>query len=121
MPNVTLTFAGLLIALGIAAYVLTGQTSVTAMIPSFFGIGLGLAGLAARREAWRKHAMHAAAAIALLGLIGAGMRAIPALFAEGAMRGATLAQLCMVVLMLVFLWLAVRSFIDARRTTGDPG
>ena len=116
MATTTIYFGAALVVLGLLAYFLTGQTSFTAMIPSFFGIALCVVGQVARNEKLRKHAMHAAAFLALLGLGGAGARAIPALLSGEALRGATIAQLVMVVLMLVFLVLCIRSFIEARRS-----
>jgi hypothetical protein len=57
--------------------------------------------------------------VALLGVIGAFMRAIPAL-AKGS--GITLgvgSQLVMGILLIIFLVLAIRSFINARRVRGN--
>ncbi|MEM9529795.1 MAG: hypothetical protein AAGA23_02625 [Pseudomonadota bacterium] len=115
MPIVTLVFAVGLIALGLATWITAGQTSMTALIPAFFGVPLALAGLCALREGWRKHAMHAAAAVALLGAGGALGRAIPSLDFSQPLRMATISQLVMGVALVVFLVLCVRSFIQARR------
>jgi len=58
----------ILIVLGVASYQLTGRTSLTAMIPAFFGVVLLVCAFVARSsEAARKHAMHAAVAVGLLG------------------------------------------------------
>ncbi|MEM7217372.1 MAG: hypothetical protein AAF515_03335 [Pseudomonadota bacterium] len=118
MANTTL-YTGLgLIVLGIISYLATGQTSITALIPAFFGIALGIAGLLARRENLRKHLLHVAAAVALLGIVGSLMRAGPALLAGDALRVATAVQLIMGVVLLVYLVLCIRSFIAARRAGG---
>ncbi len=115
MPKITLAFAGALVLLGLATWLGAGRTSVTAMIPSFFGIPLGLAGVIALRDEWRKHAMHVAAAIALIGALGAFSRALPALSLSEPIRLATLSQLVMGTALLVYLALCIRSFIQARR------
>ncbi|MEO0364851.1 MAG: hypothetical protein AAF265_05070 [Pseudomonadota bacterium] len=116
MPIVTIVFAAALIALGVMSWVVAGQSSVTALIPAFFGVPLGVAGFAAMRESWRKYAMHVAATIGLLGAIGALSRAIPALeSSDGPIKLSTASQLAMGIGLLVFVGLCVRSFIAARK------
>ena len=115
MSKFTILFALGLAALGVGAWLAAGQSSITALIPAFFAVPLALAGLAARREGWRRHAMHAAAFIALLGAGGALSRAIPAVLA-GELRLASVSQLLMGLALLVYLALCVRSFILARRS-----
>ncbi|MEM9386719.1 MAG: hypothetical protein AAGA68_16790 [Pseudomonadota bacterium] len=115
MPQITLAFSAALVALGVGAWLASGQSSITAMIPAFFGLPLGLAGALALREGWRKHAMHAAATIALLGALGSLSRALAGLDFSAPLRLATVVQLVMGVSLIVFLVLCVRSFIDARK------
>ena len=118
MPQTTLVFAALLVGLGLAGYFGTGGESVTALIPAFFGAALAVAGLLARRESWRMHAMHVAVLVGLLGFLGSarGLLQLPALLGGGAERPvAVAAQSVMAVLMAVFVVLCVRSFIAARR------
>ena len=69
MPSTTRLFGLILIALGIGSYTMTGQTSLTAMIPAFFGAAFLVCAMAARREAARRHAMHAAVALGLIGAV----------------------------------------------------
>src|SRR5688572_2306182 len=71
MASTTITFGLLLTLLGLAGYFLTGTSSVTALIPAIFGLLLVVLGFLARSEGVRRHAMHAAAAVALVGCIGA--------------------------------------------------
>jgi hypothetical protein len=59
--------------------------------------------------------MHAAVAIALLGLLGTLVRLIPALGAGQLARPAVLAQLVMSILLAGYVALGVKSFKDARR------
>ena len=60
MPQITIALGSLLILIGVGFYFGTGATSVTALIPAFLGIPMAVAGVLARRESLRKHAMHAA-------------------------------------------------------------
>jgi hypothetical protein len=71
--------------------------------------------LVAKNESARKHAMHAAVALGLLGLLGTLGRLVPALAAGELGRPAVLAQLVMSVLLIIYVALGVKSFIDARR------
>jgi uncharacterized membrane protein len=115
MPATTRLFGLLLIVLGIASYVVTERTSVTALIPSFFGAVLVVCALVAKNENARKHAMHAAVAIALIGAIASLGRAVPAVMNGDASRPAVIAQLAMAVLLIVYVALGVQSFIAARK------
>jgi hypothetical protein len=119
MPYVTMALGSLLFLIGIGFYFGTGATSVTALIPAFLGVPIEIAGFAARREGWRKHAMHAAVLLALLGFLGSarGLLQLPALLtgAELARPAAVAAQSITAVLCLAFVGLAVNSFIQARR------
>jgi hypothetical protein len=117
MPHITLTFALLLILLGLGAYFGTGGQSITAMIPAFFGLPLLLCGIAALQTLYRKHAMHLASGIALLGLLGALGRPLGRLFSGEPLQfnAALTTQLVMGLLCAVLLALYTKSFIDARR------
>lgn len=115
MPATTRLFGLILIVLGVASYTMTGRTSITAMIPAFFGAALVICALVARKEHARKHAMHAAVAIALLGALGSLGRGVPAAMEDGVGRPATLAQLATGVLLLIYVALGVQSFIAARK------
>ena len=114
MSSTTMLFGVLLAALGVASYFLTGAVSPTALIPTWFGLPLAALGYVSRSEAMRKHAMHAAATIALVGCAGALFSLLrgPA-GASTAM--ATFSQAAMVLLTGVFVGLCVKSFIQARR------
>jgi O-antigen/teichoic acid export membrane protein len=113
MPSTTIVFGGLLALLGVGGYIASGAASVTALIPAFFGIPLIALGFLARSEAMRRHAMHGAAILGLLGCAGAlfslmrtptGPRSPAAVFSQAAM----------VVLTAAFVALCVRSFKAAR-------
>ncbi len=115
MPTTTRYFGLILIVLGIASYMLTGRSSVTALIPAAFGAVLVICALIARSENARKHAMHAAVAVGLIGALAALGRGVPAAMAGDAMRPAVLSQLIMGVLLVIYVALGVQSFIAARR------
>ena len=119
MARTAMTFGVLLILLGLIAYLGTGQESVTALIPAFFGVPLLLLGWLARTESRRKHALHAAAVLAALGLAGS-VRGLPQAWQlmsgdEVARPVAVVVQAVMALLCLIFVVLAVRSFVAARR------
>jgi hypothetical protein len=115
MPATTRLFGLLLIVFGVATYVVTDRTSITALIPAIFGAILVICALIARNEALRKHAMHAAVAIGLVGAIAALARGIPAAMSGDVSRPAVLSQLAMGVLLVVYVALGVQSFIAARK------
>ena len=114
MPATTRLVGFVLIALGLIGYFASGRASVTALIPAFFGAIFLILALVARGESARKHAMHAAVALAVVGLLGVLPRLIPALTAGDVSRPAVLSQLAMTIVLAVYVALGVKSFIDAR-------
>ena len=115
MPGTTRLFGLILIVLGVASYVMTGRTSITAMIPAFFGAALVVCALVARKESARKHAMHAAVALGLIGALAALARGVPAALNGDASRPAVMSQLVMGGLLLIYVAMGVQSFIAARK------
>lgn len=119
MPRIALGVGVILIVLGLVAYFGTGMASMTALIPSGFGVLFCICGALALKPNMRKHAMHVASVIALVGFIGAPMRTVMKA-AQGEAVGwastAVLVQIATSVVCLIFLILAVRSFIHARRS-----
>jgi len=123
MAKVTLVFAALLILLGLAGYFGTGSLHPTALIPTWFGLALGVFGLLAISpdERRRKLFMHFNVTIGLLGFLGAAIEA-----ARGYLKAASAgiapdpialgSKLAMATLMLIYVILCVRSFINARRS-----
>src|SRR5215510_6770997 len=115
MTSTTRYFGIILVVLGVASYQLTGRTSLTAMIPAFFGAIFLVCSIIARRsDAARRHAMHAAVAIGLIGAIAALARGIPGALNDPT-RPAVMSQLAMGLLLVIYVGLGVRSFIEARR------
>jgi hypothetical protein len=118
MSSTTLAFAFAYLLLGVAGFVLTGSTHKTALIPCIFGLLFLVFGLLARKDNLRKHVMHAAVLIALLAFLGTA-RSLPhlsELFNGTAEKpAAIITQAVNAALSLAFIFLAVRSFIQARR------
>ena len=120
MASTTILFGVLLTLLGLGGYFLTGTSSVTALIPAIFGVPLLVLGFLARSEPARKHAMHAAAAVALVGCAGALFSLVRTPVAPRVAM-AVFSQAAMAVLTAVFVGLCVKSFIDVRRArAGNP-
>ena len=120
MTQTTRMVGNVLAVLGIVSYLGTGRTSMTALIPAFFGVVLvGLAWLG-RNEAARRHAMHAAMVVALVGIAGTASRLVPGITAGtiDLARPATLAQIATVVLLAWYLGKGIKSFRDARLARG---
>ena len=136
MAKPTIIIALLLIALGAYAYTqpntaedndvkkLESKTevaqksgkSITRLIPAFFGAPILVCGVLALNPARRKHAMHGAVTVGLLGFLGSASMLLPKLI-----KGDQVSQLKlmtqggMAVLCLLFVILCVRSFIAARK------
>lgn len=116
MPKQTLVFAVLLIALGLGAFLFSGTQ--TALMPAYPGVVLAaLGGLALAFDNARRHFMHAAAGVALLGALAPAA----ALIIRAAQMSplAISVNLGMLVLCAALLVLMVRSFIAARRAAGS--
>ena len=118
MSSTTLAFAFAYLLLGISGFVLTGSTHKTALIPCIFGLLFLVFGLLARKDNLRKHVMHAAVLIALLAFLGTArsLPHLPELFNGTAEKpAAIITQSLNAGLSLLYIILAVRSFIQARR------
>jgi hypothetical protein len=119
MPVTTIIFGIVLDLLGIGFFVGTGAESWTALIPSALGTLLVAFGVVALvRPSLRKHMMHGAATVALLGLLGSarGLAGLPALLSgqDVARPAAVAAQSATAVLCAIFLALCIVSFVRAR-------
>ena len=117
----TLITAVLLIIIGVVGYAgqdPNGKVSITALIPAFVGGVLALCGLLAFKDNLRKHAMHFAAMVGLVGAIGGFMPLNKQLKETGTidpMKPSAIAAELMILICLVFVGLCVRSFIMARK------
>lgn len=122
MAKVTLVFAVLLVALGLAGYMGTGSVHSTALIPAWIGLVLGLGGFLAisPNPSRRKLFMHINVTVALLGFLGtAGELIRSTVHAHNAGMApdqiALASKLTLAALLLIYVILCVRSFIAARR------
>lgn len=124
MTNVAIVCGFLLIVIGLAGYVIGmmgERASWTALIPAIIGVILALLGvLGSAKEGLRKHLMHAAVIVALLGFFATAGRLIPRL-GELTLSAAVLSQAATAVICLVFVVLAIRSFAAARRGNAQAG
>jgi hypothetical protein len=114
MPNLIFLVGALLVVLGGYAYTGSATRSPMALIPAALGALFVVLAFLAGRERLRRHATHAAAGLALLGLVAGlgpvamgGARRFPPLMVRS--------TVAMSVLCAVFLAVAVRSFVAARR------
>ena len=118
MGPLTIGFGVALAVLGPVLYFLSDpeKQSGTAFIPSGFGLALIVLGVIALNEKFRKHAMHGAAVVGLLGIIMPLGRLIYAMTKPEFQFGlAPAGTIVMSVLCAIFLGWCVKSFIDARR------
>jgi len=143
LAKITIGFSAALIILGAAAYFATGMRSFTALIPSFAGALLLVCGLVALKPSLRMPAMHGAVLIAIIGFAGSvpGVINLIKLTTQGTQQlsqeqrlamdvkddqvllaggkkirpVASQVQAGMAVLLLPYIGLCVKSFIDARR------
>jgi len=126
MKNHTLSFGLALVIIGIFGYSYYSPHSLTALIPAGFGLALLLTGFCSARQGCHKHAMHAAAMIALVGTIGAGVMAGKGLASgastgDGGIDGSVLMQTLMALVCLVFVVLCIQSFKAARGGPASAG
>ncbi len=109
MSKLIVTAAVVLIALGVVGYLASGMASVTALIPSFFGVVIGVCGLVATKRP--TVGAIAAGVFALVGLGGTLSRLIPMFTTQGGFQfdlavGAqiVMALVCAVLVVLIIAW-----------------
>jgi hypothetical protein len=129
MPLVTIVAGLALAVLGVGTFVGTGSSHYTALIPAGLGAVYVLLGLLGSGASLRKHVMHGAAALSLLGLVAGVIMAAPRVpqlvqtgryfrVVDGVQSDGTIstyALLTMTVICAIHLGLCVNSFIQARR------
>jgi hypothetical protein len=122
VARIAMIFGLLLILLGLGGFFGTGSAHPTALIPAGLGLALLLLGALALKDNLRKHAMHAAALVGLIGAVGGGIRLLQPLI-SGTEISLPVAYICtavMAVLCLTFVVLCVNSFVQARRRRATP-
>lgn len=122
MAKITIWFGLLLIALGVFGYTATHEQSATALIPAAIGLLLAILGFLARTPdvKQRMMIMHIAVTVGLLGFLGTISGIIK--YVEY-LRGQFVphvpmqqAKTAMAFILLAYVLLCVRSFIEARRS-----
>ena len=119
----TLICGALLVLVGIVGYGTAtpneeGKVSPTALIPAFFGVALVLCGALAFNDKIRKHVMHLAAMIGLVGALGGLMpigRQIAKTGEFDPTKKSAIAGELMILVCVVFVGMCVNSFIQARK------
>lgn len=120
MPFIAMNAGALLLLLGIIGYsspnlIGTGEPfAKTALIPAGFGLLIEFCGaISLSKPGLRKHLMHLAAMVGVIGTFGGLMPMFRSNFDFS--KAATLVGLGMTVICLVFTILCVMSFIAARK------
>ena len=117
MPATAIWFGRILVFIGVIGYawgLYGGNASLTAMIPAAFGVLLMLLGhIAVINAGLRKHLMHAAVIVGLLGFIMPFGRLLSKI-SDLTMSAAVVSQIAMALVCLLFVILAIRSCIAAR-------
>ena len=117
----TLICGALLVLVGIVGY---GTSDVqpppkTALIPAAFGALLIVCGLLAFKDSIRKHVMHFAAMVGLVGALGGFMPLIRQMSKPGAdfdpLKKSAISGELMILVCVVFVGMCVNSFIQARK------
>jgi hypothetical protein len=122
MPRQSIVIGTFLTLLAVISYALSGGASWTALIPAFVGVPLIILGILGKRESIRRHVMHAAVGLALIGFLGSiraladFVRVLNGVTVER--PGAVVAQILMSLACFIFVAFGVKSFVDARRKTG---
>lgn len=119
IPRLTIIYSVLLIIIGIIGYIASGAASITALIPTFFGMILLLLGLLARKEHLRKLTTHIAVVLGLIGFVataGAIGDLVAIISGEDVQRQlAVVIKSIMSILSLLYIIICTKSFINARR------
>ena len=122
MSSVTMLIGLVLTLYGAYSYAIAEKSSVTALIPAFFGLALIGLGALAILDKYRKHAMHAAAAVALIGFLGGAFMGFPKLgrllsgdIADPSELNKARSTNLLALTCLIFVIMCVNSFIQARK------
>lgn len=117
-PKLGIVIGGILVVAGVAAYVLSEFASVTALIPTVFGVVIALLGAVGPRTGRPELAVYGIGLVALLGILGS-IQGVPDIveLVTGGEPDSTLAATTQSVLILFSLVLVVaagRDVLEAR-------
>jgi hypothetical protein len=123
MAKTTIWFGLALVVLGIVGFIGSGAESLTALIPTLIGLVLAGLGFAGQQEGRRALAMHIAVGVALIGFLGSamGLADLPDLLSGEDLERpwAVAVQSIMAAVLLVYMALAIKSFVDARKARAN--
>ena len=116
----TMMCGGLLVLVGVIGYGTADadSRSPTALIPAGVGAVLVVCGALAFNDKRRKHVMHLAAMVGLIGMVGGFMPLIRQYKKTGEFdptKPSAISGILMVLICGIFVWLCVMSFIGARK------
>lgn len=124
MPAITILIGVFLILIGVGGYGFGvveaaktgGHASPTALIPSIIGLIITICGGIATSVQYRKHAIHVAVGVALLGFLAVAGRLLPNLLSGSVKTGPAFAsQILTSIFLAILIATGVNSFIQARR------
>jgi hypothetical protein len=117
MPNLTIIFGIVLILTGFITYFGTGQESATALLPSFAGIPIAIAGMVAQNPARRRIGLYVA--VALVAILAFGtLRGVTALIGGDATT-ASIVNTALFVLSVGYLSVFIYTLRVESRVQGD--
>ena len=112
IPNLAMLLGSILILWGFFSYIASDSGSITALIPSFFGVPLLILGfLSIRNESNKHHYMHASMIVALVSVLG-GFRIFQI---EDASNLTLASHLILLVVGIIFMVGGILSFRHARK------
>ena len=118
IPNLAMLSGSILILWGFFSYFASDSGSITALIPSFFGVPLLILGfLSIRNESNKHHYMHASMIVALVSVLG-GFRIFQI---EDASNLTLASHLILLVVGIIFMVGGIRSFRHARKLRESLG
>jgi cytochrome bd-type quinol oxidase subunit 2 len=122
MSSISIVVGLILTVYGAFSYTTSETQSPTALIPAGFGVAFLVLGALAIREKFRKHAMHLAAMVGLIGFLGGAIMGFPKLLPllsgeinDAKTHNKAVSQNLLAFTCLVFVILCVNSFIQARK------
>ena len=118
IPNLAMLSGSILILWGFFSYIVSDSGSITALIPSFFGVPLLILGfLSIRNESNKHHYMHASMIVALVSVLG-GFRIFQI---EDASNLTLASHLILLVVGIIFMVGGILSFRHARKLRESLG
>ena len=119
MTKTTYIYSFVLILIGLIGYIVTSAQSITALIPSFFGLAVLILAVWSKNEKRAPLAMNIVSGLALVGFLAtvSGIVKVVSLLGgeEIARPAASISQAIMALFSVGYLSLSITSFVSARR------